>query len=273
MSRDWLSSILSRLRAREAEREPGGGLGARHLVFDVQPELIYAVGDLHGRLDLMRQMEAAIIADAEGAAALPWVILLGDLVDRGPETAALIDHVMSAPPPGMRRIVLGGNHEALMLDAMDDPRALGDWIDMGGRETLISYGVSSGLFDRGRADLKAVRAAIAACVPDDHLDYLASRPLVVETPEAIFVHAGLMPGRPLEAQRADDLIWYRDKFDADYSEFGRVVVHGHTIVREPLVTSFRIDVDTGAVGTGRLTAVRIAPASPPVILTVTGARS
>lgn len=273
MSRTWLSSILSRLRAPDAEREPGGGLGARHLVFDTAPDLIYAVGDLHGRLDLLRQMETAILADASGAKSMPWVILLGDLVDRGPETAALIDHVMAAPPEGMRRIVLGGNHEALMLAAMDDPRALTDWIDMGGRETLISYGVSSDLFDRGRLDLKSVRTAIATCVPGDHLDYLAARPLLVETPGAIFVHAGLVPGRPLAAQRADDLIWYRDKFDTDYSGFGRVVVHGHTIVREPLVTPFRIDVDTGAVGTGRLTAVRITPAAPPALLTVTGTRS
>lgn len=273
MARAWLSSIIERLRNPDAERDATGELGARHLVFDTQPKLIYAVGDLHGRLDLLLEMEAAILADAAAFSTQPWVILLGDLVDRGPETAALIDHVMAQPPAGLRRIVLGGNHEALMLSAMDDPRALADWIDMGGRETLISYGVPSDLFDRGRPDLKAVRKAMAACIPDDHLDYLASRPLLVETPTAIFVHAGLLPGRPLAAQREVDLLWYRDKFDADYSAFGRVVVHGHTIVREPLVTPYRIDVDTGAVTTGQLTAVRIAAGLSPSLITISGVRS
>lgn len=271
MARTWLTSFLKRLHTQEMAEESAGA--ARHLVFDMPLPLVYAVGDVHGRLDLLLKMERLISDDAAGFDATPWVILLGDLVDRGPETAALIDHVMAEPPPGVRRLVLSGNHEALMLTALSDQQALRDWVEMGGRETLMSYGVPSALMDQGRPDLRALRASIAAHLPQDHLDWLAALPYLVETPEAIFVHAGLVPGRPIDRQRDDDLLWYRDRFEADYSGFGRKVVHGHTVVREPLVSEWRIAIDTGAVSTGRLTAVRLAAGMPPHLITATGPRS
>lgn len=232
-------------------------------VFSEAPGSIYAIGDVHGRLDLLMALESQIAEDASAREGEIWVVLLGDIVDRGPSSAQVIDHLIAPPSEGLRRFCLRGNHEALMLDFLRRPRASSGWLELGGRETLLSYGVPERALSE-KFDDRSARAIVDSYVPDEHRNFLEALPLTIETPEAIFVHAGLRPGVALEKQSATDIMWWRDDFGNDYSEFAKVVVHGHTPRQEPLITAFRIAIDTGAVATGRLTAVRLSDSEPPM---------
>jgi len=250
-----------------------GGSGRRapsapRLKLDRQPQRIYAIGDVHGCLDLLQRLEAQIVADAEGAAGEKLIVMLGDLIDRGPASAQVIDHVLSRPPAGFERICLMGNHESMMLAFVRDPRHGAIWLENGGREALLSYGLPSDTLLRGVAP-RVLENLIASHVPAEHIEFLERLPVMLETPEAVFVHAGLRPGVTLEAQADDDLIWFRDNYESDYGEFGRVVVHGHMPRPEALVSPFRIAVDTGVYVNGRLTAVRIMPGESPALLAAT----
>lgn len=221
----------------------------------VHPAAIYAIGDIHGCRDLLLELEAKIVADAAGIDGDVWLVTLGDVVDRGPASAQVIDHLRGKPPGGLTRVNLMGNHEAMMLDFLERPRPGAMWLENGGLETLRSYGVPH---DRmARLTNRTASQLVESYIPTEHFDYLRALPALLETPRAIFVHAGLRPGAAVAAQRYDDLIWYRDDFRADYAEFGKPVVHGHTMREAPLVTPFRIAIDTAAVTGGALTAVRI----------------
>lgn len=248
----------------------GGSGEARNLIaspplkLERQPARIYAIGDVHGCLDLLQRLEARIVADAADAPGDKLIVMLGDLIDRGPASAQVIDHVLARPPAGFERICLMGNHEAMMLAFVRDPRRGAIWLDNGGREALLSYGLPSDTLLRGVAS-RALENLIASHVPAEHIDFLERLPILLETPEAIFVHAGLRPGVALAAQTDDDLIWFRDNYESDYAEFGRPVVHGHMPRAEALVTPHRIAIDTGVYVNGRLTAVRIMPGQPPVL--------
>lgn len=225
-----------------------------------QPEAIYAIGDIHGRLDLLLELESQIAADAAAAPGARWLVTLGDVIDRGPASAQVIDHLREPAPAGLRRINLMGNHEAMMLDFLHRPSGNAMWLEQGGAETLASYGVE---LDRlRRAGSREVREIVASYVPAEHVEYLAALPVLLDTPLALFVHAGLRPGLGVGEQRDRDLLWYRDEFTADFAEFGRPVIHGHTMRAEPLVSPFRIAIDTAAVVSGRLTAVRVGIGSP-----------
>jgi serine/threonine protein phosphatase 1 len=239
--------------------------GAPRLKLEHQPDRIYAIGDVHGCLDLLKRLEAKIVADAAGAPGDKLIVMLGDLIDRGPASAQVIDHVLSRPPAGFGRISLLGNHESMMLAFIRDPRRGAIWLENGGRETLLSYGLPSDTLLRGVA-LRVLENVIASHVPQEHIEFLERLPVLLDTPDAIFVHAGLRPGVKLEAQSDDDLIWFRDNYESDYAEFGRPVVHGHMPRAEALLAPFRIAIDTGAYANGRLTAVRVMPGAAPVLL-------
>jgi len=244
-------------------RSPGPGPG-RRIVFDRQPDVIYAIGDIHGCLDLLLELEAMIADDATAFEGERLLISLGDGVDRGPSTAQVVDHLRGPAPAGLRRINLMGNHEAMMLDFLRHPRGDSTWLSAnGGGPAMLSYGVSAEAL--ARVDQRTAAQLVQRHVPAEHQDYLAALPVMVETPGAIFVHAGLRPGTAVADQSDDDLLWYRDEYRDDFAEFGKVVVHGHTPRSTPLLTPHRIAVDTGAVLSGQLTAVRITPAGPPVL--------
>jgi serine/threonine protein phosphatase 1 len=219
------------------------------------PAAIYAIGDIHGCRDLLLQLETQIGEDAAALEGEAWLVTLGDVVDRGPASAQVIDHVRRAAPGSLKRVNLMGNHEAMMLDFLERPRAGSMWLENGGLETLASYGVPHDRLQR--LTHRSAEQLVASYVPSEHFDHLRNLPVLIETPRAIFVHAGLRPGVSVAEQRLDDLIWYRDEFRADYAEFGKPVVHGHTMRETPLVSPFRIAIDTAAVEGGPLTAVRI----------------
>ena len=206
------SGILARLFA---PRPRNGGLEGRMIRVDQHPAAIYAIGDIHGCRDQLVALEAAIAADAAGLDGDAWLVTLGDVVDRGPASAQVVDHVRGPAPAGLKRINLMGNHEAMMLDFLERPRAGASWLESGGFETLASYGIPHdklmSLTTRTAGQL------VESYVPAEHVEYLRGLPVLVETPRAIFVHAGLRPGVRVEAQRLDDLIWYRDGFSAEFA--------------------------------------------------------
>jgi serine/threonine protein phosphatase 1 len=259
--RSPLSAIFGRGRQVEGPR-------VIRLSAAERPPLIYAIGDIHGCLDALLSLEAQIVADAEGVAGEKWLVYLGDYVDRGPRSAHVIDHLMTEPPPGCRRICLRGNHEAMMLAALDDPFALDDWLALGGDATLLSYGVASQELEALRRGGRATSRLnlIRAHIPDEHVGFLRDLVAMLSVPGYVFVHAGLRPGVSFMEQDAEDMIWIRGEFLDAMHDFGAVVVHGHTIAPEPELLAGRIGIDTGCFMTGRLTALRIDATGAPTFL-------
>lgn len=224
-----------------------------------RPPLIYAVGDVHGCLEALTALEARILSDCEDTPGEKLLVMLGDYVDRGPQSAQVLDHLIDTPLPGFRRICLRGNHDAAMLAALEDPGSLDAWLGWGAEPTLASYGMNPAEIamatGRGRASDR--QKLLRSFVPDEHIAFLRSLPVLVSVPGYVFVHAGLRPGLALERQSDHDLLWIRDEFlDADH-DFGATVIHGHTPAAEPSLYSRRIGIDTACFASGRLTAVRV----------------
>ena len=211
------------------------------------------MGDIHGRADLFAALIAAIEADdAARGAAETMVILLGDLVDRGPDSAGVVR--LARDWQGRRPVrILMGNHEEMFLDALADDEVLRQFLRYGGRETLLSYPIDPAAYVR--ADLAEARQLALAAVPPEDIAFIRAFEDWVLLGDYLFVHAGIRPGVPLGEQRQSDLRWIRESFLAHPDSFGPVVVHGHTIFDEPAVRRNRIGIDTGAYASGRLTAL------------------
>ena len=222
--------------------------------------LVYAVGDVHGRLDLLNRLIVQICADVVQCAPThrPSLIFLGDYVDRGPASCGVIDRILALnEEPAFAVRALKGNHEVQMLAFLDDPEQGPAWAQFGGAETLVSYGVAP---PQARTDIGAwdeARVALAEAIPPSHLAFLRSLELAVVCGDYVFVHAGLRPGMALEEQSERDLLWIRDEFLSHPGPHAKVVVHGHTPEMEPYNGPHRIGIDTGAYATGTLTAVRL----------------
>lgn len=224
---------------------------------DRTPETIYAIGDIHGQVQKLHELVALIEGDlARHPRRRVALIVLGDFIDRGPGSRTLIDLFMQlrARP---EIVVLKGNHEAAMVAALrGDHDALGGWLANGGDATLAAYGVDlSGVdFDDTGRILRSARRA----VPESVVGWLERLPLSVRHSGYYFVHAGVRPGVPLDAQAEDDLLWIRDVFTRSTLDHGAVVVHGHSLSPDGVCfAGNRIGVDTGAYLTGRLSAVVI----------------
>ena len=218
-------------------------------------ERVYAVGDVHGRLDLLPELLDAIDRDeAARPAAATHVVLLGDLVDRGPQSRQVIDHVLTRDWRGRRLTVLKGNHEEVfLLTLAGDLEATRFWLRIGGAETMQSYGTPAGLIERaGPLDIVA---DFVPRVPDDHAVFLHGLADRVTIGGYCFVHAGVKPGVPIERQKPEDLRWIRDRFLDYEGDHGVTIVHGHSIASEAESLHNRIGIDTGAYASGTLTAV------------------
>jgi len=216
---------------------------------------VYAIGDIHGRVDLLRALHQTIHEDAYAAQAPRNVVVyLGDYIDRGEASREVIDCLIEEPLPGFERVHLLGNHEDSLLQFLGDLQVGPGWIAYGGAATLRSYGVTPPSSDR---ELPRVQEALRARLPRHHLDFL--RRLAVKHVEGdyFFVHAGIRPGVPLDAQVPQDMLWIRDEFLRADADYGKVVVHGHTIRDRPEVKRNRIGIDTGAFASGVLTALAL----------------
>jgi len=211
----------------------------------------YAIGDIHGCMEQLAQLHQAIADDlAARPVTEPVLIHLGDYVDRGPDSAAVVELLAAGPPiPGLRTINLMGNHEHMMLDAVASakPEAVELWLANGGTDTLFSWGVPRQVKPTDWAER----------IPRPHLLFLRDLVLAHREGPYLFVHAGIRPGVRLSQQMRQDLLWIREPFLSSKGELagepGMVVVHGHTPVREPIVRPNRIGIDTGAVMGGVLT--------------------
>ena len=214
---------------------------------------VYAVGDVHGCLALFNMLIAAIEADdAARKGADTTIVLLGDLIDRGPDSAGV---VVAARALAARRKVrlLMGNHEEMMLDALQSTEVLKHFLRYGGRETVLSYLADPAAYHL--AEIDAAQALFRAAVPPEHLAFLQAMEDQIAIGDYLFVHAGVRPEVLLDQQRVADLRWIREPFLSHRNSFGPVVVHGHTITDKPEVRPNRIGIDTGAYRTGRLTAL------------------
>jgi len=220
---------------------------------------VYAIGDVHGRADLLAQLHAAIAADAEARGVSRRVLVhLGDYVDRGPDSAGVIYRLLDAIPAGFESLCLLGNHERMMLDFLEDASMGPIWLRNGGDATLTSYGMAydpKGGFDLPR--LRGLQGELRHRLPERHLRFLANLQLLHIEGDYAFAHAGIRPGVALEAQEEMDLLWVRGLFLRSEVDHGKVIVHGHTIIPEPEFLPNRIGIDTGAWYTGRLTCLAL----------------
>lgn len=235
---------------------------------------LYAIGDVHGQREMLRQAHARVEADrrACGDESAP-LVHLGDLTDRGPDAAGVIADIIEGIEAGLPWQVIRGNHDQLFLDFLDfdgveDPRieAARWWLqpNLGGSETLRSYGI-----EPVGGDILSVQRAVLSTVPPRHLQFLQKLPYTYETEHLICVHAGIRPGVPMAQQDPEDLIWIRFEFLDDTRDHGKLIVHGHTPVERPEHHGNRVNLDTGA-GYGRPVTAAVFEGRDVWVLTDTG---
>ncbi len=233
-----LRSLLSRPESATLPAVPAG-------------QRVYAVGDVHGRRDLFEAMVAAIEDDnAQAAPARSTVILLGDLVDRGPDSAGVLARARRWQQEREVRI-LAGNHEEMFLKSFDSTDMLRHFMRHGGRQTLASYGVPMRAISA--AEVEEIQAMLERSVPHADRDFMAGFEDMIVLGDYVFVHAGIDPQLPIHEQRVSDLRWIREPFLSHSEPYDQVVVHGHTISEEPELRGNRIGIDTGAYMSNRLT--------------------
>lgn len=241
--KDMLDTIRSFFRPRPTVPPPAVPEGERY----------YLIGDIHGRLDLFEAMVAAIEDDDNSREpANTQVVLLGDLVDRGPDSAGVV--ALTRHWQSERTVrVLAGNHEQMMLDAFKKPEILRHFLKHGGRDTVLSYGLTKKQFNA--MTLEELFAALPQLISQSERDYIASFEEYIVAGDYMFVHAGIDPAIPIEDQKRSDLLWIRDRFLNHEGPLDKVVVHGHTIFNKVMDCGNRIGIDTGAFRSGVLSAL------------------
>jgi len=217
---------------------------------------IYAVGDIHGRSDLLKQIFSVIDVDLKNSPPRRAIeVYLGDYVDRGPDSRGVLDLLIQRGR-GHETVCLKGNHEAFMLEVLKEPAKLQDWRQYGGLLTLTSYGLRPTMNPTPDDQGNLIRG-LSAALPPSHMQFLNGLPASFTAGDYFFVHAGVRPGVALPSQREEDMFWIREEFLNSEDDFGKYVVHGHTPVSVPDIRPNRINIDTGAYATGNLTLLSI----------------
>ena len=224
-------------------------------------QIIYAIGDIHGRYDLLDRMLKAIIEDCEAAeddAPKPKVVFLGDYVDRGFQSRKVIQRLIDLEDQDLfETICLKGNHEDVFAAFLRDASIGAQWSNFGGRETLISYGVTPPLSVQAKDEWNRAQEDLLKLIPDTHVAFLKNLETSYQHGPFGFVHAGIKSGVPFEKQKDSDKLWIRQEFLNAPSREDLFIIHGHTPVDLPYADHRRINIDTGAYYSGRLTAVKI----------------
>jgi serine/threonine protein phosphatase 1 len=216
---------------------------------------VYAIGDIHGRLDLLTKIHDLIRHDAErsGERNRSILVYIGDYVDRGPDSRGVLDLLLAGPPEGFERVSLLGNHDQAFLEFLDNADRGPRWFRIGGRETALSYGARLGHGPLTPSDFEALQEELVQLVPKAHRTFLENLHLQFPLGDFLFVHAGLRPGVTLERQNTRDLLWIRNRFLLSRRRHEKIVVHGHSRSSTPDLRPNRIGIDTGAYATGKLT--------------------
>ena len=217
---------------------------------------IYAIGDIHGRADLLAALLRQIDVDCTlYPSSRPIVVFIGDYIDRGSASREVLDLLLECERT-KEAVFLKGNHETFVHLFLNTPAVLDEWRLCGGLETLVSYGLKPSI-NPGAAEQKRLARELAKSIPKAHLEFLDSLKLSFSCGDFLFVHAGIRPGVPIRKQGEEDLLWIREEFLSCEQPFEKFVVHGHTPVCTPDIRSNRINIDTGAFATGRLTCIVI----------------
>lgn len=217
-------------------------------------ERVYCVGDIHGQVELLRQLHQQIAQDAAAYSGIKKLIYLGDYVDRGLQSKAVIDELLQNPLPGFENIYLRGNHEQVFLDFIQgEKEVLKPWLAFGGQATLVSYGVLMTKIPTSEADYLGLQTQLRARVPEDHLRFLQRTQSHYHCGNYYFVHAGIDPRLKLAEQCLEAQLWIRDEFIRSRKCFEKIIVHGHTVSETPVFRSNRIGIDTGAYASNCLT--------------------
>jgi len=232
----WLAALG--LRPRE---QPRVAAGLR----------VYTVGDIHGCNAVLARLHEKIEADAAGFSGEKMIVYLGDYVDRGPDSRGVIERLIGAVPEGFKARFVRGNHDAAVLEFLENAESYRAWRGFGAPETLVSYGVRPPLFD-SLDKFEEARTAFAAALPPAHLAFLRRLEMTVSYGDYVFVHAGVRPGIPMARQSEQDLLWIRDEFLMSGARHEKIVVHGHSPVSAPQRLHNRIALDTGVYATGVL---------------------
>lgn len=253
-----------RILLDRAGRKKDGSDRSTSVVFEGPPATVpagrrvYAIGDIHGRADLLIRLLEDLRRDAQGGEfdGRPILIFLGDYIDRGFQSRDVIDILLSDAVSPFETYFLKGNHEAAMLQFLSDPSIGPRWAEYGGAETLVSYGIQPPRTRTSLDDWSRASEELKQVLPHTHFHFLSNLNLSVRIGDYLFVHAGVRPGVPLDQQSEQDMLWIREDFLGDRKPLGAVVVHGHTPTAAPHRDSRRVGLDTGAYLSGRLTAAR-----------------
>jgi serine/threonine protein phosphatase 1 len=212
---------------------------------------IYAIGDIHGRLDLLDELLARISSDiALRPTARPLYVFLGDYIDRGSASRETIDRLIEHGKTH-ESVFLKGNHELIAIKCLSDRGLFDQWLRLGGLETLVSYGVPAETLANGK-QIAELQSAFHGALPQAHFRFFRDLKNSFECGDFFFAHAGVKPNVELSRQKENDLLWIRGEFLTSTDDFGKIIVHGHTPTHEIEVASNRINIDTGAFATGRL---------------------
>jgi serine/threonine protein phosphatase 1 len=225
-----------------------------------RPETIYAVGDVHGCLDLLLQLEQIIEHDAAGRKGEKLIVYLGDYIDKGPSSAAVIDHLLSSELTHSKRLCLAGNHEEMMLSFLQKPTPRHAWLSSGGINTLESYGL-----DWKKCGSRAFGHQLHGMIPSEHLDFIKSLPAILAVPEYRFSHAGYNANVHFDEQNDNDLLWSRPRPTVDATTDFKIV-HGHTPTERINLSGHTISVDTHAYSSGKLSCLRLTLGDAPEVL-------
>jgi serine/threonine protein phosphatase 1 len=227
---------------------------------------LYAIGDIHGRRDLLDDLLAWIDADLiHRPATRPIYVFLGDYIDRGPASRATIDRLIELKE-GSEAVFLKGNHEMIAMRCLSDRGLFDQWMRLGGLETLNSYGIQSAAPNTAR-QIVELQAAFHGALSPSHLGFFRDLRHSFSCGDFMFVHAGVRPSVELSCQKESDLLWIREEFLTSTVDFGKIIVHGHTPTAEVEICPNRINIDTGAFATGRLSCLIVEDSSLQVVST------
>jgi serine/threonine protein phosphatase 1 len=245
-----ISGFFGKLLGRNAS-------GAAHRPMGRIPdgERLYAIGDIHGRFDLLQDLHEAIEVDCKGSGQQRTIVYLGDYIDRGTGSRQVIDLLLAPADDDVKRVFLLGNHEAMLLGFLESSKGAGAWLTNGGMDTLDAYGVTPPGSAPELAGVEAAQRELQERLPREHLAFFQNLQLCHQLGDYYFVHAGVRPGLPLERQKKEDMIWIRTEFLEARENFPKIIVHGHSIRSKVEERRNRIGIDTGAYLSGHLTAL------------------